>query len=154
MSDLQQFKNKLKSEKQAKDNKNLMVGLIVAVVVIVIVVIAFSGGSDTPGSGPEPSGGTGAKTITAWQEKCLNPWNGEPDTLIAAIKTQLKDPGSFDGHETRGNWQLQDYDEDDVAEEVFVLIDYSAKNSFGGNVRQTGRGWLDWNCNVLWFEAT
>ena len=68
---------------------------------------------------------------------CLSAWDGNHDGLEALVRDQLKDPGSMETHQTKitpvqpGTGQHT------------IIMDFGARNSFGGVVRNQAIGWVD-----------
>ena len=58
------------------------------------------------------------------------------DGLEALVRDQLKDPSSMEAHETR-IWPVNSLGRHEV------VMDFGARNSFGGMVRHTATGWVD-----------
>ena len=67
---------------------------------------------------------------------CLSAWDGNHAGLDRLVRDQLNDPGSMDTHTTR-------ISPADANGDHFIIIDFSAKNAFGGRVRYEARGFVD-----------
>ena len=67
---------------------------------------------------------------------CLSAWDGNHAGLERLVRDQLNDPGSMDTHTTR-------ISPADATGDHFIIIDFSAKNAFGGRVRYEARGFVD-----------
>lgn len=107
---------------------------VLAVVVIVVVIAAASSEDQS----------TENKSVSAAEEEeeqrkgfhCLSPWDGNHDGLEALVRDQLKDPSSMETHGTR-------ISPVNSLGRHTVIMDFGARNSFGGMVRQTATGWVD-----------
>lgn len=61
---------------------------------------------------------------------CLSAWDGSHSALVDAVKSSLRDPGSFEHYETRIT--------PENVEGVHILsMEYGARNGFGGMNRET-----------------
>ncbi len=66
---------------------------------------------------------------------CLSAWDGNNDELEALVRARLNDPGSMETFETRMG-PLADG-------RHRIVMDFGARNAFGGMVRHTAYGWID-----------
>lgn len=67
---------------------------------------------------------------------CLSAWDGNHDQFEVIVKANLNDPDSMKTYETRitpANDQGQHT----------ILMDFGARNAFGGMVRSQAVGWVD-----------
>lgn len=67
---------------------------------------------------------------------CLSAWDGNHDGLEALIRDQLNDPGSMETIETR-------ISPVDARGDHAILLEFTAKNAFGGRVRSIAAGVVD-----------
>ena len=67
----------------------------------------------------------------------LDPWNGEIPKMNWAVRTRLKDPNSLEVLKTKIGPITS------LGEPHYVFVDYTAKNSFGGRVRNRASGYLN-----------
>ena len=67
---------------------------------------------------------------------CLSAWDGNHDSFEELVKAKLKDPNSMETYETR-------ISPVNAQGKHTILMDYGARNSFGGMVRGTARGTVD-----------
>ena len=67
---------------------------------------------------------------------CLTEWDGNHDGLEVLVKDQLNDPGSMETHSTR----ITPVNADG---KHIIFMEFSAKNAFGGRVRNTAGGLVD-----------
>ena len=69
---------------------------------------------------------------------CLDPWDGNQIGLEDLVRPLLNDPGSMETHETRiGKVGAS------VTGKHRIIMDFGARNAFGGMVRNTAYGWVD-----------
>lgn len=138
-----------------------IIGIAFAGVVLIVIIgaIAGSGNDDepsraTPTAQPTPtrsaSVGTPARTtpsrstptrpaqesVREQVENCLDPWDGNHNGFEAQIRAVLKDPDSMSTQSTRFSLTPTDGS-------VSITLDYTARNSFGGTVRNLARGRLN-----------
>lgn len=76
-------------------------------------------------------------------DHCLSRWSGNHDEFERLIKHQLNDPESMKTHSTK-------ISPAPFAGEHTIIVDFSAKNGFGGRVRSQARGTV----SVIGCEAT
>ena len=85
-------------------------------------------------------GGTSKSGETADDRRkgfhCLSTWDGNHDGLERLVKAQLKDPDSMTTHETTVSPRNSDG-------RHRIVMDFGARNSFNGMVRNTATGWVD-----------
>ena len=76
-------------------------------------------------------------------EDCLDPWDGNHNGFEDQIRPLLNDEDSMETHETR--FGLEEY----VSDHVPIVMVYSAKNAYGGRVKVTATGLLNYKtCRV------
>ncbi|MYH67775.1 MAG: LysM peptidoglycan-binding domain-containing protein [Dehalococcoidia bacterium] len=76
-------------------------------------------------------------------EDCLDPWDGNHNGFEDQIRPLLNDEDSMETHETR--FGLDEY----VSDHVPIVMVYSAKNAYGGRVKATATGLLNYKtCKV------
>ena len=68
---------------------------------------------------------------------CLSAWDGNHGGLEALVRDSLKDPGSMETHKP----QITPVQETTGQHHIFM--DFGARNSFGGVVRNQAIGWVD-----------
>ena len=67
---------------------------------------------------------------------CLSTWDGHHDELEGLVRANLNDPGSMETYETRiGSVDSQGRHS--------IVMDFGARNAFGGMVRREASGWVD-----------
>ena len=66
---------------------------------------------------------------------CLSAWDGHHDGFEALVKANLKDPSSMETHGTKIT------PVNDLGQHT-IIMDFGARNSFGGMVRQEATGWV------------
>ena len=101
-------------------------------IVLLIVLIAVSG--DDVATGNEEY--RQAKEEEQKGFHCLSAWDGNHDNFEELVKVNLKDPNSMETYETR-------ISPVNAQGKHTILMDYGARNSFGGMVRSTARGTVD-----------
>jgi len=67
---------------------------------------------------------------------CLSAWDGNHDGLEALIRDRLNDPDSMETTKT----EIAPVDEDG---DHLIRLTFTAKNAFGGRVRNVAYGWVD-----------
>ena len=67
---------------------------------------------------------------------CLSKWDGNHDGLGAVVWERLNDPGSTETHSTR-------ITPVDTSGNHTIIMDFSAKNAFGGHVRNEAVGTVE-----------
>ena len=140
---LDDFKQRLNKEKDAENRKKAISAVVFAagfLIFIIIIVAALSSGSDSkPASKPKPP----ANTPQAVADKCLSSWDGNSDELENVVRKDLNDPSSMETIETRFKTsQLDDVNEDGI-KELFISMEFTAANAFGGKTRQTATAYID-----------
>ena len=112
---------------------NLQAGCGCAVLILVAIIIV-SGCMAIFG------GDSGDSEPTAEERRkgfhCLSSWDGNHNGLEELVRRRLNDPGSMETHETR-------IGPVDSSGRHRIIMDFSAKNAFGGRVRNTATGWVD-----------
>ena len=113
---------------------NLQAGCGCAVLILLAIIIvsgcmAIFGGD---------SGDSGESTAEERRKgfHCLSSWDGNHNGLEELVRRRLNDPGSMETHETR-------IGPVDSSGRHRIIMDFSAKNAFGGRVRSTATGWVD-----------
>lgn len=127
-----------------KTNTMLMLGSIaVLILAAVICSVGQSGGSHGGGDERRSTPTTRATPDTV-AEKCFSPWDGNHDGMERQIRALLKDPDSMVTHGTYYNGN------DDLSDGTMTIrMDYGARNSFGGMVRNNAIGEMNIrNCAV------
>ena len=71
---------------------------------------------------------------------CLSAWDGNHDGLEMLVKDNLNDPNSMETYETRITPVVTD---SNGQRGHAVVMEFGARNAFGGMVRNTARGWID-----------
>ena len=108
------------------------VGSIFVFLVLVIVLAVVA----------QPEGGSQRDEAQAEERRlglhCI-PLRHHPE-LMALVQAQLKDPNSMEVHETRIGPAAPG--SDGVLGHAIVM-EFGARNAFGGMVRHTARGWVD-----------
>ncbi len=103
-------------------------GVVVAFIILIIVIVAVSAGGDS-----------GTDTTSAEEKRkgfhCLSDWDGNHDELERLVRQRLNDPGSMETYETRIGTVQQGRHR--------IVMEFGAKNAFGGMVRSTATGWVD-----------
>ena len=109
------------------------------------------------GGGDEGDGNTGRSSNSRTQpveqerpltvreqiEDCFDPWDGNHNGFEDQIRPLLNDEGSMETHETRFTTTP------DANDEVTVVMEYSAKNAFGGRVKAVALGSMNYKtCRV------
>lgn len=88
---------------------------------------------------PRPSAGA----IREQVEDCLDPWDGNHNGFEDQIRPLLNDEDSMETHETR--FGVEEY----APEQVVIVMVYSAENAYGGRVKATASGLLNYRtCKV------
>ena len=85
-----------------------------------------------------PASRPASKTEIEEQRKgfhCLSKWDGNHDGMERLIRAELNDPGSMETHSTK----IAPVQDGIHA----VVVDFSAKNAYGGMVRQEAQGFVD-----------
>ena len=67
---------------------------------------------------------------------CLSGWDGSHRDFVQAVKVQLNDPDSFD-HDSTKTWPVNE------AGLNVIVMDFRAKNGFGGTIRGKAVGSFD-----------
>ncbi len=111
-------------------------GTIVAIFVLVVVLAVVVGMAADWGTKPE-------RDAQAAEEKrqglhCLT--FGHHAGLMALVQQQLKDPDSLELDATRIGPAMPD---SNGILGHSIVMEFRARNSFGGMVRNTARGWVD-----------
>lgn len=79
---------------------------------------------------------------------CVSRFNGHHSGFNREIMRQLNDPNSFEPYKT-DTFLTDFYHAPGLWKKELLTVDFSARNSFGGRVRQTALGLLDpANCQV------
>ena len=107
-------------------------GLSILLIVLIIVAVSMDDQSTENKS---------ARASEEAEEKrkglhCLSAWDGNHDGFETLVKANLKDPNSMDTYGTR-------ITPVNAQGKHTILMDYGARNSFGGMVRGTARGTVD-----------
>ena len=107
-----------------------------------IVVISMIGNALGDNSDDSITRSTATTTVDKRAEDrrngfhCLSAWDGNHDGLEALIRDQLNDPGSMETIETR-------ISPVDARGDHAILLEFTAKNAFGGRVRSIAAGVVD-----------
>lgn len=134
---------------KAKSNKVGVGCLVIIGIFFVLALIGSMGGSDQKTSGSTDEKVEAAKTAEEHRQgmHCLSPWDGAYKPLVAAVKTNLRDPKSFEHAETR-------ITPVDAEGHHTVLMQYRARNGFGGmNLGYAKATVANADCNMISFEA-
>lgn len=125
---------------EPQKRKPIGCGSAIALVVLVAIVAAMLGGdpSDTS-STPKPPP-TAAELRQQQIERQFSAWDGSHYALEKSVKKALKDPDSYQHIETR-------YSDD--GDHITVVMQFRAKNSFGGYDVSTARGTYDLDGNAI-----
>ncbi len=111
--------------------------VISGMALIIGIASIACGATDTSPTSPSPPA---ARDTSAEDRRkgfhCLDPWDGNHNGLEALIRDQLNDPGSMETIETG----ITPVDADG---QHTVRLEFTAKNAFGGRVRNTAYGWVD-----------
>ena len=107
------------------------------VVVGAIILIALLAGMCNGGGDRESPSRQSTPAVSAEDRRkgfhCLSGWDGNHDGLEALVRAELNDPGSMETHETR-------ITPVDANGDHTIIMDFSAKNAFGGRVRHEAVG--------------
>ena len=108
-------------------------GGVAAILLIVIIV-----GVAIDDSSPENEQKRAAEEAEERRKgfHCLNPLYGHHDGLKSLVQNQLRDPSSIEIYETR----IAPVNE---LGRHTIVMDFGARNAFGGMVRNTATGWVD-----------
>ena len=68
---------------------------------------------------------------------CLSAWDGNHNGLEGLVRAELEDPGSMATYSTRIA------PVDTVTNRHTIIMDFGARNTFGGMARNTAVGWID-----------
>jgi hypothetical protein len=99
---------------------------------LILAYCTFSGGSDPKEEAKQ------AATSAEDRRKgfhCLSAWDGSNRSFVAQVKAQLRDPGSFEHSDTRITPA--------TAGKHNIIMEYRAKNGFGGMNVETVIGTVD-----------
>lgn len=120
-----------RSEDESEDGKSVgavqfgCLGLIVVAAVFVVCVVFMAGSGDDEEASPRP------RTTEEKIEAQFSAWDGSHRKVVEAVERVLNDPGSFEHLETR-TMKGSNY-----PKTFIVSMEYTAKNAFGGRVRNT-----------------
>ena len=106
-----------------------------AIFAFCIVVAIISSSFDT--------GGDGKRAASRDGSECFSVWDGSSREFVKSVKSQLRDPSSFEHVETR-------FTEKNARGEIGVRMTYRAKNGFGGINTETAYGTISANdCRLV-----
>lgn len=110
--------------------------LALAAIIVAALVVGGDGGSN--GSSNSNSSRSTATPPTTREriEDCLDPWDGNHNGFERQICARLRDPDSISTQETR-------FGVSPVNGKVPIQLDYTARNGFGGTVRNLAVGQLN-----------
>ena len=120
--------------------RGMITGLAVVLVLIIVIVAACTAGSGGSESAAQDTKQTTTQSAEDKENRrkgfhCLSTWDGNHDGMNELIKAELNDPGSLEVHTTR----IAPVEGGVHA----VKVDFSAKNAFGGMVRNEATGFID-----------
>lgn len=104
------------------------------VIIALIAIIANSSDDENGGNDDSPS----AEELEEQRKgfHCLSTWDGNHSGLERLIRNRLNDPGSMETIDTR-------ISPVDSSGKHRVILVFTAKNAFGGRVRNTAIGTID-----------
>ena len=119
-----------------KPEKSMEYGCIALIAIVAMLYFAMGPGGCDSKKEEKPS-----QPMTRQDkiERLFSPWDGSLSGLNEAIKASLNDPKSFDHLNTR-YWDMKDH--------LVVLTEFTAKNGFGGVVRDWVKAEVDLNGRV------
>lgn len=117
-------------------------GTIVGIFVLVLVLAVVVGLAADKETAPEREATRSTEDAANRRQgfHCLSAWDGNHDGLERLVKGELNDPDSMVTHETRiapvvtNNSGQQGH---------AIIMEFGARNAFGGMVRHEARGWVD-----------
>lgn len=77
----------------------------------------------------------------AWKDAQFSVWDGSCPPLIKLVKDNMNNPKSFKHYKTQFRV--------DMLKGVEVEMEYGGTNAFGGMVRNTVRGYIDYNTKTI-----
>lgn len=81
------------------------------------------------------------KDFMTWKDAQFSPWDGSCTPLISLVKSTMNDPKSFKHYESRFKT--------DMFKGVEVEMEFGGTNAFGGMIRNTVRGYLDYTTKTV-----
>ena len=114
--------------------------LIVLVALIATCMAVFSSGGSSDDEQSEQRQQQSEERQRQSEEErkgfhCLSAWDGNHNGLEALVRDNLNDPGSMETFETR-IWPV-------VEGRHRIMMEFGARNIYGGMVRLTATGWID-----------
>lgn len=92
--------------------------------------------NDSPESVQKPASETRVDRI----KKAFSQWDGSQSNLVEWVKSSMNDPKSFDHLETVYR---------EKGDSLFVIMQFTGKNAFGGVVKNTATCWTDLDGNII-----
>ena len=115
-----------------------ILGIFVLVIVLTVAVGMAADDKERPARTATRTAEEAAERRNGFH--CLSAWDGGHAGMEQLIKAQLTDPNSLTVHETRIATVVVD---SDGRQCHVLLVDFGARNAFGGMVRHEARGWVD-----------
>lgn len=81
------------------------------------------------------------QAFMAWKDAQFSVWDGSCTPLIKLVKDNMNNPKSFKHYKTQFRV--------DMLKGVEVEMEYGGTNAFGGMVRNTVRGYIDYNTKTI-----
>ncbi len=131
------MKNKKNSD-QGFPLAGCIILIVVAVILFLIVKSCFFG-SDTEKVRTNADGTVMTERQIKVEDQ-FSSWDGSHTGLTKMIKENLNDPNSFEHIETKFK---------DNGDFIYVFTTFTAKNGFGGRIKQTVSAKVDFNGNVI-----
>ena len=114
---------------------NAILGCLVIIIAIVAIIVACAVSISGSSESSDSSGSEDAEDKRKGFH-CLSPWDGNHNGLEALIRAELKDPNSMETIETR-------ITPVDANGSHRVILEYRARNSFGGMAQGVALGSVD-----------
>jgi hypothetical protein len=121
----------MNSQQPTPKKKVNTAGCIVSLVVLILFVWMISVATDD-GAPPLTKTQQDSADRREYIEKAFSSWDGSHHELVKYVKGDLNDPESFE-HDNTVFWDLKDT--------VVIMMQYRAKNAFGGVIRGGAKGW-------------
>ena len=122
--------------------KKVLIGVGGAIGVIILLIVVIAVIANTGGDSSSKIAQDNEQFRQEQEEKrkgfhCLSAWDGNHDGFEELVKANLKDPGSMETYETRIS------PVNTTTGQHSIIMDFGARNSFGGMARHTATGWVD-----------
>lgn len=121
-------------DKKRRDKKNGTIGCsILGLLLLLGIGMCSVNSSETPEEKQQREAKAAEDRRTGMH--CLSPWDGSNTSFVDQVKAKLRDPDSFEHVETRISPADKDGDHT-------ILMQYRAKNGFGGTNNPTATGFV------------